>query len=137
MPIQLKRLDHLAIYVTDVERAERFYTELLGMQRVMRLPDQTLLRVGDQNLGLMNGKDLPPPDPGILANPLGKAHHAFQVEDSEFDAARETLSAAGTPVSAPVDWGNHRCFYFLDPDGNLLEIVTPPSSHPAPTPPRP
>ena|SRR5436309_2390206 len=126
MGIRLKRLDHFAIHVSDVERAERFYTELLGMQRVMRLPDQTLLRVGDQNIGLMVGKNLPALDLTVLENPLGKSHHAFQVEDPEFDGARAALEAAGVPVSKPVDWGDHRCFYFLDPDGNLLEIVTPP-----------
>jgi extradiol dioxygenase family protein len=23
----------------------------------------------------------------------------------------------------PIDWGDHECLYFLDPDGNLLELV--------------
>lgn len=126
MAVKLKRLDHLAIYVSDVERAERFYTETLGMARVMRLPDQTLLRLGDQNIGLMQGRELPPPDPMILENPLGKTHHAFLVEDEDYEAARSSLAASKVPMSREVDWGDHRCFYFLDPDGNLLEIVTPP-----------
>ena len=24
----------------------------------------------------------------------------------------------------PIDWGDHDCMYFLDLDGNLLEIVS-------------
>jgi len=29
----------------------------------------------------------------------------------------------GIPHHAPIDWGDHECVYFLDPDGNLLELV--------------
>ena|SRR5437867_4214463 len=131
-PVKLERLDHLAIHVTDVERAERFYMDVLGMERRMRLPDQTLLRLGDVSVGLMQAASLPPPDPSRLRSPLGKAHHAFLVTDEEFDHAR-TIVAAAAPVSDIVDWGNHRCFYLLDPDGNLLEIVTPPRPDVNPT----
>jgi extradiol dioxygenase family protein len=27
------------------------------------------------------------------------------------------------PFHAAIDWGDHECLYFLDPDGNLLELV--------------
>jgi catechol 2,3-dioxygenase-like lactoylglutathione lyase family enzyme len=127
MPLKIERLDHLAIYVSDVERAERFYVDVLGMERVMRLPDQTLLKLGDVNFGLMQGRDLPPPDPSALRDPRGKAHHAFLVSVEEFARARAALAAASAPLSETVNWGDHDCFYFLDPDGNMLEIVTPPS----------
>ena len=43
---------------------------------------------------------------------LGKSHHAFEVGWDDLKAA-ETL----------FDWGDHDCLYFLDPDGNLLELV--------------
>jgi catechol 2,3-dioxygenase-like lactoylglutathione lyase family enzyme len=127
MGVRLTRLDHYAVYVKDVGRAERFYTEILGMERVMRLPDQTLLRLGEQNVGLMEKKDMAAPDRSILDHPFGKSHHAFQVaDDDRFDEARAALTQAGVEVSGVVAWPDHRCFYFLDPDGNLLEIVTPP-----------
>jgi len=29
----------------------------------------------------------------------------------------------GVPHHAPIDWGDHDCLYFVDPDGNLLELV--------------
>lgn len=28
------------------------------------------------------------------------------------------------PKQGPYDWGSFEGFYFLDPDGNLLEIIT-------------
>jgi hypothetical protein len=27
-------------------------------------------------------------------------------------------------TARPIDWGDHDCLYFLDVDGNLLEVVT-------------
>ena len=119
------RLDHLALYVSDLERAERFYVEILGLERVMRLPDQTLLALGEVNIGLMLGKPAPA-DPDILERPFGRAHHAFRIEAEAVEAWRQRLAAAAVPTSTVVDWGDHECFYFLDPDGNLLEFVTPP-----------
>jgi catechol 2,3-dioxygenase-like lactoylglutathione lyase family enzyme len=124
---KLNRLDHLAVYVSDLERAERFYVEVLGLERVMRLPDQVLLRLHDVNIGLMHTAHVAPPDPSILENPLGKAHHAFLIGAQDLDAWRSRLASHRVPTSEIVDWGDHRCLYFLDPDGNLLEIVTPPA----------
>ena len=55
--------------------------------------------------------------------PLGKSHHAFEVGWEDLKAAEALFSARGVPYHAPIDWGDHDCVYFLDPDGNLLELV--------------
>jgi catechol 2,3-dioxygenase-like lactoylglutathione lyase family enzyme len=60
----------------------------------------------------------------IICHPLGRGHHAFKVKAGDFAGARERLAAAGVESAAPIDWGNHDCIYFLDPDGNLLEMVS-------------
>lgn len=132
MSVRLNRLDHLAIYVSDLSSAERFYTKLLGMQLRDRLGDMTLVECGGLNIGLIKRPELTPRDPSIIQNPLARAHHAFLVERENFAAARTALDAAGVPTHGPVNWGDHECFYFLDPDGNLLEIVTPPEGNPSP-----
>jgi len=131
MSVRLSRLDHLAIYVSDLSSAERFYTNELGMRLRDRLGDMTLVECGGINIGLIKRPDLAPRDSSIIQNPLARAHHAFLVEREDFAAARMALEAAGVPTHGPVDWGDHECFYFLDPDGNLLEIVTPPESSPS------
>jgi catechol-2,3-dioxygenase len=58
-----------------------------------------------------------------IDNPLGKGHHAFQVSMADLRAAQETFREQNIPSYGPIDWGDHDCLYFLDPDGNLLEIV--------------
>ena len=124
--LKLERLDHLALYVSDLAAAERFYTQVLGMTLVSRLGEMTLVECGGLNIGLVSKPELPPRDLDLIEAPLARAHHAFLVSSAQFAAARAALESAGVPVHGPVDWGDHDCLYFLDPDGNLLEIVTPP-----------
>jgi catechol 2,3-dioxygenase-like lactoylglutathione lyase family enzyme len=125
--MRLERLDHFGVEVSEMARAERFYTEVLGLTVVARMGDQVLLQCGDQNLALFH-VNRPPLDGAarrlIIEHPLGKGHHAFRVNPEDFATARENLTAAGVESARPIDWGDHDCIYFLDPDGNLLEIVT-------------
>jgi catechol 2,3-dioxygenase-like lactoylglutathione lyase family enzyme len=125
--MKLERLDHFGIEVADLDRAEQFYTKVLGLTVVARFGDQVLLSCGDQNLALFRV-----PRPVLTAaerrarisRPLGKGHHAFRVSRDDFVAAALWLDEAGVEVAPPIDWGDHDCRYFLDPDGNLLEIVS-------------
>jgi catechol 2,3-dioxygenase-like lactoylglutathione lyase family enzyme len=121
--LRVKRLDHFGVDVADLARAERFYTELLGMTVEMRLPDQVLLRYGDGNCALFWKPDRAPGGLDQIENPLGKSHHAFEVSWEDLGQALELFKARGISHHAPINWGDHDCVYFLDPDGNLLEIV--------------
>ena len=125
--MKLERLDHFGIEVADLARAERFYTGVLGLRVVNRFGDQVLLDCGGQNLALFEVAG-PALDPAarqtLIAHPLGRGHHAFKVAASDFAGARDRLAAAGVESAAPIDWGDHDCIYFLDPDGNLLEMVS-------------
>ncbi|MGH7926023.1 MAG: VOC family protein [Candidatus Binatus sp.] len=125
--MKLERLDHFGVEVGDLARAERFYTEVLGLQVVNRFGDQILLDCGGQNLALFGVARPPLGDAArqsIIAHPLRRGHHAFKVKPGDFAGARERLAAAGVESAAPIDWGDHDCIYFLDPDGNLLELVS-------------
>ncbi|HSR56565.1 MAG TPA: VOC family protein [Candidatus Binataceae bacterium] len=125
--MKLERLDHFGIEVRELKRAERFYTDVLGLSVVARLGDQILMDCGGQNLALF---EVPRPDLSaaerarVIGHPLGKGHHAFRVSRADFISAAQRLSQAGVETAAPIDWGDHDCMYFLDPDGNLLEIVS-------------
>src|SRR5437870_4919874 len=92
------------------------------MSVAMRLPDQRLLRYGDASCALFLKPDRVP-GPGVIDNPLGQSHHAFEVSWEDLEHARRLFAERGIPHHAPIDWGDHECLYFLDPDGNLLELV--------------
>lgn len=125
--MKLERLDHFGIEVNELASAECFYTEVLGLTVVAHLGDQTLLQCGPQNLALFQVKR-----PRLtseerrnrISHPLGKGHHAFTVSRADFEAASQKLAQAGVETAPAIDWGDHDCMYFLDPDGNLLEIVS-------------
>ena len=125
--MKLERLDHFGIEVAELKRAERFYTEVLGLSVVARFGDQVLLQCGDQNLALFR-VPRPPLTPdqrqNRISHPLGKGHHAFRVSRADFESAHERLAQAGVETAKTIDWGDHDCTYFLDPDGNLLEMVS-------------
>ena len=125
--MKLERLDHFGVEVTNLARAERFYTSVLGLGVAARFGDQVLLNCGDQNLALFEVRRPalnPAERQSIIKHPLGRGHHAFTVTRKDFIEAPERLAAAGVETASPIDWGDHDCLYFLDPDGNLLEIVS-------------
>jgi catechol-2,3-dioxygenase len=122
--MHLLELDHFGLDVSDLDRAERFYMEILGLDVAQRFGHhQVLLRCGGQMLALFERPDLPPRITDRIDNPLGKGHHAFKVSPADLRAAQSAFEAKGIPTYGPIDWGDHDCLYFLDPDGNLLEIV--------------
>lgn len=121
--IALQRLDHFGIEVRDLAIAEAFYTGILGLRVSRRLGDQIIFDLGDSPLALFERRELPPADLGRIEEPLGKGHHAFRVSAADFERAHATFAAAKVPCKGPVDWGDHDCLYFLDPDGNLLELI--------------
>jgi catechol-2,3-dioxygenase len=125
--MKLERLDHFGLEVADLERAERFYTQVLGLTVFAHLGDQTLLQCGDQNLALFQVARAPlsaGERRDRVTHPLGRGHHAFRVSRADFATARDRLTEAAVECATPIDWGDHDCLYFLDPDGNLLEVVS-------------
>ena len=126
MPVRIQKLDHFAIYVTDLERSEEFYRERLGMSVQARLgAEQVLMTCGDTVLALFVKPDLRTPvEPGAPASPLGRLHFAVNVSAHDWHAAQAEYEAAGVPMSEPINWGDHDCFYIADPDGNLIELMS-------------
>lgn len=67
--IGLKRLQHLVLWVSDVERSVRFYREVLGFEVTMRHPNAAFLKIpgspDDHHLGLFEQPGVRPPDEGV------------------------------------------------------------------------
>ena len=118
------RLDHLVLTVRDLEAAVRFYTEVLGMERVTFGAGRTALRFGGQKINLhVAGQEIEP----NAAHPTpGSADLCFIMEQP-LDAVVEHLRNCGVPlVLGPVPrtgaLGPIQSIYLRDPDGNLVEL---------------
>jgi catechol 2,3-dioxygenase len=123
--IKLKKLGHIQLRVGDLERSKAFYRDVLGFRVAEQDPNH-----GDLFMTL--GEDFHTVDmaqhetqetatgPG---RQLGVAHIAFQVASYEALAeAYRTLLEHGVRIQRAMDHVNQRSIYFLDPDGNRLEI---------------
>ena len=118
------RLGHVALRVTDMERAKAFY-QTLGLQLTWDAADWAYLQsplTGD-------GVALLSPD-YTAAGP----HFAFHFETrAAMDAMHDQLAASGHPVGEVHD---HRdgtaSFYLQDSEGNWLEVLyEPPAGIPS------
>jgi catechol 2,3-dioxygenase-like lactoylglutathione lyase family enzyme len=119
---------HFSLPVTDLDRSRQFYEGILGMKVVEQSPRMVFLQTGDDFLILAKGNDLMKYD-SSKATPV---HHAFKVKPEDFQASIDDLRKNGVEVfnieerNAGVFWGPQA--YFLDPDGNKLEIYAGPGA---------
>jgi ribonuclease HI/catechol 2,3-dioxygenase-like lactoylglutathione lyase family enzyme len=119
------RLDHVVIAVSDWDRSNAFYRDVLGAEIVEREGGYAY-RFGDQQLNV-HGPGL---EPSIVArDPVrpGNSDLCF-VWTGGADAAAEHLRRHDVeielgPVDRPGARGVGRSVYFRDPDGTLLELI--------------
>ncbi len=118
------RSHHIALRITDYARARQFYTEVLELPVVGQIPGKEIefLGIGGTTIELMGGAD-----PESLAKPqAGLIHLAFEVED--VDATYRELRDRGVTFTVePKSVGDLRVAFFVDPDGNELELFRSPT----------
>lgn len=115
-------LNHTIIWATDKRRSADFLSGILGLpvgeQNGPFLPIQLTNQV---TLDFADGTD------------VGGQHYAFLVNDAVFDAALARVRSEGLPYWADPHHAepstiNHRLggrgFYFDDPDGHNMELMT-------------
>ena len=111
------------LYVRDLERSERFYRDVLGLEEVLNQGLARIYRIGRGNafLGICLSsavQQAPPPDRA----PLGVIV-TFVVDD--VDGSCAALKAKGVAFEKEpainTTYQIYNCF-FRDPDGYLLEI---------------
>src|SRR5947207_11727959 len=102
--MRLLELDHFGLDVANLDRAERFYTEVLGLEVAQRFGHhQVLLRCGRQMLALFERTDLPPRLTDRIENPLGKSHHAFKISLANLRTAQKGFETHCIPNYGPND----------------------------------
>lgn len=118
------------LYAHDIDAAEQFYTEVLGLEKVGRLRDRhVFLRCGDQVLLVFNPAETSkPPASDALPVPThgarGSGHVCFAASATEIQEWREHLGRAGVGIEADFEWPQGgRSIYFRDPAGNSVEFA--------------
>lgn len=120
------------LYAADLQAAERFYVDVLGLERYSSVAGRHIFfRCGQGMFLLFNPQRTREPSavggsivPGHGAT--GPGHVAFSVPDSEIPAWRTRLEAAGVAIESEVTWPRGgRSLYVRDPAGNCVELASP------------
>jgi catechol 2,3-dioxygenase-like lactoylglutathione lyase family enzyme len=125
----VRHLDHFVVAVMDAQRAERFYTDVLGAKTLKceNSPNMTrvFMKLGENHVGLFSqGKAMLPKRESVNSFP----RHSFQVPDSEFDPMAERIQAASPFVRDIKSSSGLNCpwtegLVFQDSEGNFFEIT--------------
>ena len=122
------RIDHVVIAVSDYERSNRFYADVLGV-------DVTEISRGRYAYKLAGGQQLNVHGPGSspvprAADPVrpGNSDLCFVWDGTPEEAVAQLLSHRIDVELGPAEraggQGRGTSVYFRDPDGTLLELIS-------------
>lgn len=131
-PLGLK-LDHCVVAVSDPERSDAFYRDVLGAEVVRLGPEYRVYRIGDQQLSVHT--------PGLASDPAS-AKFLIRAQDPVRPGNSDICFEWPGPIAGavahlnkcnvPIETGPRESFggkgkgdsvYFRDPDGTLLEFI--------------
>jgi catechol 2,3-dioxygenase-like lactoylglutathione lyase family enzyme len=121
------------LYATDLDAAERFYTEVIGLAKHAREDGRhVFFRCGDGMVLVFNPEHTSSVLTTIAGAPLplhgtrGAGHLAFAMEEADIPAWRSHLQGRGIEIESEVHWPQGgTSLYVRDPAGNSIELATP------------
>ncbi len=121
------------LYVQDVSRASAFYQRLFGFPPLVSTERIAALDVEGQQVLLLfkhgaSSEPMTVPGGGLLPphDSEGTSHVAFAIQESDVERWERWLQEQDVEVESKVQWERGGwSLYFRDPDGHLLELVTP------------
>ena len=132
--IKVTELDHIVLNVSDIERSLKFYIGVLGLE-AERLDEFKAGKIGFPSVRINRDTiiDLFPTDGDEIKSKAGEKrqsnlnHFCMVVEREDFSGivdylARHDIAVREGPISRWGARGRATSVYFLDPDGNEVEI---------------
>jgi catechol 2,3-dioxygenase-like lactoylglutathione lyase family enzyme len=123
--MEISKLDHLVLTVTDIEKTTSFYGSVMGMKKEVFADGRVALKYGSQKINLHElGKEF---EPKANKPTPGSADLCF-ITQSPLDDAMAHVKRCGVEIiEGPIERtganGSIRSFYFRDPDDNLIEVA--------------
>ena len=122
-------LDHFVIAVMQPNRAEKFYTEVMGARTLKSQNEPNMTRIfmklGENHIGLFSqGKNVLPERQNTNSYP----RHSFQVPAAEYESMAQKIRAASSFVRDIKSESGLGCCWdqglvFRDSEGNFVEIA--------------
>jgi catechol 2,3-dioxygenase len=124
----LQRIRHVVLNVRDLAVSKAFYVDIVGMQVQQAMPGGAFLTCGesDHDIALFQAREGKEQAAGAsrpLSTRVGLNHVMLETDSVEdVRALYRRLKAAGNDSARPIDHGSIRSIYFVDPDGNTVEV---------------
>lgn len=123
----IQNLVEATLYVDDLDRAEAFYRDVLGLELIGKEPGRhVFFRAGQSVLLVFNPESTQ--KGGVLPahGAKGAGHVALGISADSLDFWRSRLLEHGVQIEKEAAWPKGgRSLYFRDPAGNAVELVTP------------
>jgi catechol 2,3-dioxygenase-like lactoylglutathione lyase family enzyme len=120
------KLDHCVIHVSDWQRSNRFYTEVMGAELVTR-PAGFAYRFGGQQLNV-HGPGVHPAEVARLPVQPGNSDLCFEwggpIADAIAHLEKQGVAVESGPMQRNGAKGPGTSVYFRDPDGSLMEFMS-------------
>ena len=116
------KLDHTIVYCSDKIASAKFYAEILGLKEGGSHYSFEVLHVDDTLKLLFSNR-----------KHISSNHYAFRASAKEYDTILSHIIVRSLPYgNSPTDRhnqleyisGEEKGFYFDDPDGHILEVIT-------------
>ena len=120
------KLDHCVIHVSNWERSNKFYRDVMGAQ-VLARGEGWVYRFGDMQLNCHGPGLTPSPIARVPVQP-GNSDLCFEwpgpVEEAKAHLEDQGVAIELGPVERTAARGTGVSLYFRDPDGSLLEFIS-------------
>lgn len=118
------RIHHVAVNVKDLQRSIEFYEKLIGLYLTDRDEHSAKLKIGEADLTLFQlPSDAEPCDKPDGEHASSLNHIAFEIHPSMFETYHKRLIDHDIKITfGPVKRRHGHALYFLDPDGNKIEL---------------
>jgi len=118
------RIHHIAINVTDLARSIHFYNDIIGLTVIESDENSAKLSVGDAEISLFKlPSDYKPCEEPDIRHAGSLNHIAFQISPAAFEIYHRRLVDRNIKITfGPVKRRHGHTLYFLDPDGNKIEL---------------
>jgi len=120
------KLDHCVVHVSDWERSNAFYRDVLGAE-IVRREVGFAYRFGDTQLNL-HGPGLKPAEVARLPVQPGNSDICFEWKGPIADAVahldKQGIAVERGPMQRFGAKGRGTSVYFRDPDGSLMEFIS-------------
>jgi catechol 2,3-dioxygenase-like lactoylglutathione lyase family enzyme len=131
--LQPLRVLESCLYATDLDAAEQFYREVIGLKlHAHERGRHVFFRCGDGMVLIFNPEHTSAVTTTVndarlpLHGTRGAGHLAFAVEEADLATWRSHLEREGVAIESEIHWPQGgMSLYFRDPGGNSIELATP------------